>query len=121
MSEEILVTYKIPTPPDGWVYDSVRQASAEGELYYNGIQWVKWVRWGHKLKTDGTYPVAVRKQQWRPATAADIGRTDANFYAPGRPSYKGKLIHVSEDNFVAILDGSIGRASNWEYCQVPVT
>ena len=63
MSEKITVAYEIPAPPDGWVYDCVRKAS-EGEQYFNGFCWNKR---DISLETNGIYPVAIRKQQWRPS------------------------------------------------------
>ena len=124
MSEKITVTYKIPAPPDGWVYDGGRKANT-GELHYMGGEWIPW---DFKNDSAGIYPVAVRKQQWRPATEADIGREDARFFDHRHHPYcTGKLLHMGSGNFVALSNGKSGElykkdhASNWEYCEVPVT
>lgn len=123
--KRIAVTYEIPAPPEGWVYDRVRQANAKGELYYGDGDWNEWDISG---ETNGIYPVAIRKQQWRPATEADIGREDARFFDHKEHPYCiGKLLHVGRGNFVAISDGKYGElfkrdhASNWKYCEVPIT
>lgn len=125
MREKITVTYEIPAPPKGWVYDRVRKAKERDELYYvDGI----WNRWPGGEETEGVYPIAIRNQQWRPATEADIGREDARFFDHrDHPYCTGKLLHMGSGNFVALSDGKSGQfykkdhASNWEHCEVPVT
>jgi len=124
MSEKITVTYEIPAPPEGWEYAGVREVR-KGELYFNGKGWVLW---DCDLYVDAATPVAVRKQQWRPATEADIGREDARFFDHRHHPYcTGKLLHMGSGNFVALSNGKSGElykkdhASNWEYCEVPVT
>jgi len=127
MSEKITVTYEIPAPPKGWGYDCARKASRKGELYFNGSDWAEWE---FDSETDGIYPIAIaiaiRTPQWRPATEADVGRTDARFFDhPEHPYCIGKLLHAGRGNFVAISDGKYGElfkrdhASNWKYCEVP--
>jgi hypothetical protein len=124
VSENITVTYSFPPPPRGWEFDRVRQAEDESEMYFNGINWIRWTING--VKSSGTYPVAVRSK-WRPAKEADVGREDARFFDhPEHPYCTGKLLHIGSGNFVAISDGKSGElfkrdhASNWKYCEVPV-
>ena len=120
MSEKITVTYEIPAPPEGWVYDRVRRANAKGELYYLDGDWNKWEMSG---ETGGIYPVAVRKQQWRPATEADIGRTDARFSDYSKRLWiPGKLIHVfnrSDFPFAVVPDHNPDMFGRYEQCEVP--
>jgi hypothetical protein len=118
MSEKITVTYEIPAPPDGWVYDGGRKANT-GELHYMGGEWIPW---DFKSDSAGIYPVAIRKQQWRPATEADVGRTDARFRDDGTAWYNGKLIHVFRDcgaNYAAIPDFNQRIVTVYSFCEVP--
>lgn len=122
MSEKITVTYEIPSPPEGWVYEQARKARCKGELHFNGS---KWVEWDFDGESDGTYPIAVRKQQWRPATEADVGRTDARFRDYSKHDWiKGKLIHVFNHcafPFAVVPDQNPDIVGRYEQCEVPVT
>ena len=119
MSEKITVTYKIPAPPEGWVYDGVR-SPRPGELYFDGAKWVL-----RCLKSDADWiaPIAIREQQWRPATEADIGRTDARFRDYSKRDWiKGKLIHVFKNcafSFAVVPDHNPGVVGRYEKCEVP--
>lgn len=121
MTERITVTYEIPAPPEGWEYAGVREVR-KGELYFNGKDWVLW---DCDLYVDAATPVAVRKQQWRPATEADIGREDARFSDCGYEWGKGQLIHVINGGvpfpYVAILEMMPSDPSVFSRCEVPVT
>ena len=119
MSEKITVTYEIPAPPKGWVYDGVRDASGEVELYYVDGNWYKWPR---GKETGRVYPRAIRKKQWRPATEADIGRAFARFRDDGTAWHMGKLIHVFPPcglRFAAVPDHNQLMIMRYEECEVP--
>ena len=121
MSEKITVTYEIPAPPKGWGYDCARKASRKGELYFNGSDWAEWE---FDSETDGIYPIAIaiRTPQWRPATEADVGRTDARFRYDSEEWIKGKLIHVFRDcgaNYAAIPDFNQRIVTVYRFCEVP--
>jgi len=119
MSEKITVTYEIPAPPDGWVYDGGRKANT-GELHYMGGEWIPW---DFKSDSAGIYPVAIRKQQWRPATEADVGRTDARFRDYSKRDWvQGKLIHVFKHcafPFAIVSDQNPNVVGRYEKCEVP--
>jgi len=118
MSEKITVTYEIPAPPDEWVYDGGRKANT-GELHYMGGEWIPW---DFKNDSAGIYPVAIREQQWRPATEADIGRTDARFQSAGGCCYTGKLIHIFNGLqvfYLGVLYCRPDQATVFEQCEVP--
>lgn len=120
MSEKITVTYEIPAPPEWLVYDGARHAEAADEFLFDGVDWV---RWGGDCKSIGIWPIAVRKQQWRPATEADVGRTDARFRDYSKHDWiKGKLIHVFNHcafSFAVIPDHNPDIVGRYEQCEVP--
>lgn len=117
------ISGRIPAQPPGWVYDGIRKIN-NYEYHFDGVDWVLWL--GSEQST-GIYPAAVKAKTWRPATEADVGRTDAWFFDHKEHPYcVGKLLHVGSGNFVAISNGKYGElfkrdhASNWKYCEVPV-
>jgi hypothetical protein len=119
MSEKITVTYEIPAPPGGWVYDGGRKAT-RGNMVFNGTDWLKW--WDND-ESQGTYPIAIPKQQWRPATETDIGRTDARFRDDSEEEWiKGKLIHIFKRDgygYVAVPSSNDLIAMQYCFCEVP--
>lgn len=120
MSEKITVTYEIPEPPGGWVYDGARKAT-RCDMFFNGTDWIGW--WDSD-ESQGTYPIAIRKQQWRPATEADVGRTDARFLARNKELHQGKLIHILQDvpyPYVAVVGVRPSNVSLFDQCEVPIT
>lgn len=121
MNQKITVTYEIPAPPEGWEYAGVREVR-KGELYFNGKDWVLW---DCDLYVDAATPVAVRKRQWRPATEADVGRTDARFRDYSKRDWtKGKLIHVFNHcafPFAVVPEQNPNTVGRYQQCEVPVT
>jgi len=119
MSEKITVTYEIPAPPEGWVYDGGRKANA-GELHYMGGEWLPW---DFRNDSAGINPVAVRERQWRPATAADVGRTDTMFRNDLSTDWvPGKLIYILQDvpcRYVAAIGIRLSNVCVFEQCEVP--
>ena len=76
---------ELPKVPQGWTYDGFREIT-KGEKYFDGKLWADWTG------ESSDFLAFVLKSNWRPATAADVGK-------PCRcvnhgDAYKGKLVHV---------------------------
>jgi len=119
MSEKITVTYEIPSPPEGWEYSGVRCAEY-GEYSFIGSSWLLW---DEENCTVFKYPIAVRKQQWRPARKSDVGRTDARFRDYSHRDWiKGRLIYVFENcafPFAVVPDHNPDVVGRYEHCEIP--
>lgn len=91
------VSAKIPEPPEGWGFDGYRRA-VRGEMSFDGKAWFIWE---HLDKTENLYFTAVRKKQWRTATAGDIGKP-CRFMLDGE-WYSGELLYLRSNGGYIVL------------------
>lgn len=75
----------LPKVPEGWTYDGFREI-ANGEKYFDGKHWADWTG------EPSDFLAFVLKSNWRPATAADVGKPCRG--ANNGKAYEGKLVHV---------------------------
>jgi len=76
---------ELPKVPQGWTYDGFREIT-KGEKYFDGRHWADW------KGESSDFLAFVLKSNWRPATAADVGKPCR--CANNGKAYEGKLVHV---------------------------
>lgn len=120
MSKMIDVEFKIPAPPEGWVYDQARSVKP-GEYYWDRE---KWRYCNYRIDLGSIVPVAIRKIEWRPAIESDVGRADARFWDAGSFAWSiGEVIYVfknAELPFVVVPDKQRDQVKRAAQCEVPV-
>jgi len=100
---------ELPKVPQGWVYDGFRQIE-KGERYFDGKHWAEWI--------GGTsnFLAFVLKSTWRPATAADVGKTCRCIH--NGKAYEGKLVHVYDRRVTPHLCVIRDWHTTFQYCEV---
>lgn len=120
MSKMIDVAFKIPAPPEGWVYDQARSVNP-GEYYWDRE---KWRYCNYRIDLGSIVPVAIRKIQWRTAVKADVGMADARFWDANSFAWStGELIYVFEGSvfpFAIVPDKKPVHVKRAAQCEVPV-